>query len=275
MNKNIPKASYGVLEQTLIKNSSQLVAEEIKIKGYSVINSKFTKKEIHAIADSFDLTREKYYKIHKVNFLTKIGENNTIRLPIALDQKYFLKVLTNKHLHEVLKNLMRGSYILNQQNGIINPAKKTYNQSYWHRDIPYQHFISSRPLAVNALYCVDDFTMENGATFLLPSSHKSESLPSNKFILNNAIQIEAKAGSFILLDCMLYHAGGLNKTLINRRAINHVFTIPYFKQQINIAKSIKKELIPKRYQSLLGYNLQDIEDIESYLSNKNSQLKNE
>ena len=74
---------------------------------------------------------------------------------------------------------------------------------------------------------------------------------------------------------MLYHAGGINKTLIDRRAINHVFTIPYFKQQINITKSIKKELIPKRYQSLLGYNLQDIEDIESYFSNKNSQLKNE
>ena len=275
MNKNIPKASYGVLEQTLTKNNIQLIAEEIKIKGYSVINSKFTKKEIHAIADSFDLTREKYYKTHNINFLTQIDENNTIRLPIAINQKYCLKVVTNKHLNAVLKNLIHGSYILNQQNGIINPAKKTYNQSYWHRDIPYQHFISSRPLAVNAIYCVDDFTMENGATFVLPGSHKSETLPSNEFISNNAIQIEAKAGSYIILDCMLYHAGGFNKTSINRRALNHVFTIPYFKQQINIKKSIKKELIPKRYQSLLGYNLQDIEDIESYFSNKNSQLKNE
>ncbi len=40
------------------------------------------------------------------------------------------------------------------------------------------------------------------------------------------------------MDCMLFHCGGHNKAARERRAINHAFTIPYFKQQIDIPLSI-------------------------------------
>ena len=39
-----------------------------------------------------------------------------------------------------------------------------HHQSAFHRDLPYQHFTSSRPIAINALFCADEFTNENGAT---------------------------------------------------------------------------------------------------------------
>jgi ectoine hydroxylase-related dioxygenase (phytanoyl-CoA dioxygenase family) len=263
---NIPKSSYGVLKQLKVSNKLELAVEEVITRGYTIIDSNFTKKEISTVSSSFDSAKKKYYKKYNINFLKKINEHNTIRLPIALDHKCFLKVLSNKNLHFVIKKIMNGAYILNQQNGIINPTKDTYNQALWHRDLPYQHFVSSRPLALNAIYCVDDFTLANGATFVLPSSHKFENLSSEKYIQNNAIQIEAKAGSYILLDCMLYHAGGTNRTSVDRRAINHVFTIPYFKQQINLPKNLDEKLIPKKYRSILGWHFKEHENLHSFFS---------
>ncbi len=64
------------------------------------------------------------------------------------------------------------------------------------------------------------------------------SFPSQQYIDSNAVQVEAKAGQFIIMDCMLFHCGGHNKAARERRAINHAFTIPYFKQQIDIPLSI-------------------------------------
>ena len=73
---------------------------------------------------------------------------------------------------------------------------------------------------------------------MLPATHKSEAFPSKNYVKQNAIQVEAKAGAFIVLDCMIFHAGGYNKTNLERRAVNHVYNIPYFKQQINIPLNI-------------------------------------
>lgn len=131
---------------------------------------------------------------------------------------------------------MGGGYqILSQQNGVINPAgENSYNQAFWHRDLPYQHVVFSRPIAVNALYCVDDFTVENGATLVLPASHLAEKFPSEDFVSSECRQVTAPAGSFIVLDCMTYHRGAINRTSLNRRAVNHVFTIPFLRQQIDL-----------------------------------------
>ena len=94
--------------------------------------------------------------------LQSLNEHNGIRAPFLIDKTgIFVKLVTNDKLLQLVSKLIKGSFYLNQQNGIINPAGNTYNQGMWHRDLPYQHFTSSSPLGINALYCVDDFTIEN------------------------------------------------------------------------------------------------------------------
>lgn len=165
----------------------------------------------------------------------------------------------------VLGKLIIGRFILNHQNAIINPPGEPYNQGAWHRDLPYQHYVSSSPLAINALFCVDDFTTENGSTFVLPASHRAAKYPSASYIQKNALQIEARAGQYILLDCMLFHSGGFNRTNAERRAVNHVYTIPYFKQQINLSKLLTNVYINSDYIELFGIGLEEPGSIEEYL----------
>jgi ectoine hydroxylase-related dioxygenase (phytanoyl-CoA dioxygenase family) len=91
---------------------------------------------------------------------------------------------------EICRRLIADYVVLNQQNGVINPPHgQPYSQGKWHRDLPYQHFVSSRPLAVNAFFCLDPFTPGNGATMVLPASYRQESFPSDRFVVTEAVSI--------------------------------------------------------------------------------------
>ncbi len=168
----------------------------------------------------------------------------------------------------VLGKLIFGKFILNQQNGVINPPGETYSQGAWHRDLPYQHYVSNTPLAVNALFCVDDFTQENGSTFVLPASHRAVNFPSESYIQRNALSVEARAGQYILMDCMLFHSGGINRSKVERRSVNHVFTIPYFKQQINLPELMQNVVLEPIQKEIFGFNYQEPMSIDQYLKDR-------
>lgn len=260
-----PSEAYGILQQVLSGSDIGEAVEQICSLGYAVINADYTTLELAQISDVFNETHTHYVETYGESKLKELDELNTIRLPLAHGGRAFLKLALHKKVHLILERLISGKFILNQQNAIINPPQETYNQARWHRDLPYQHFVSSRPLAINALFCVDDFTYENGATYVLPASHKSEKFPSSAYIRKNAIQLKAKAGSYILLDSMVFHAGGFNKTTFARRAVNQVYTLPYFKQQINIPKNTEHLDLSFGEKNILGFNDAEPASILDYL----------
>ena len=266
MSNDVPLLFYGVLERSKAGTSLDEVIEQVSSLGYAILDSGYSSSQIQGISAEFDRTLECYVETYGESRLRALNEIYTIRSPFAHGGKSFIDLALNDRLLSALRGLISGKFILNQQNGVINPPQEEYNQGAWHRDLPYQHFVSSRPLAVNALFCVDDFTFDNGATFVLPASHKSEAFPSENYINKNAVQIEAKAGSFILLDCMLFHAGGFNNSHSVRRAINHVYTIPFFKQQINIPKSFDGVGLSSEGKDIFGFDYIEPCSILEYLS---------
>lgn len=263
---HIPEISYGVLRQNSAGSQVDEVVEQVKSLGYAVLDAGYSTSELGAISEEFNTTRMRYVETHGEVALRRANEFHTIRSPLTHGGDVFLRLVFNANLLDALSKLIAGQFILNQQNGVINPPRETYSQASWHRDLPYQHFLSTTPLAINALFCVDDFTVENGATFVLPASHKTEAFPSAGYVRRNAVQVEAKAGSFILLDCMMFHAGGFNTTGVERRAVNHLFNIPFFKQQIAIRDQMERHNLSLEERQILDFNSPDgHESIESYL----------
>jgi len=264
-NHKVPEAFYGVLRQDKASTDLHEVAEQVRRLGYAVLSGGYAKHELSVISDEFELARARYISQWGEQRLRSINEINTIRAPILHGGHVFTRLATNERLLSVIKMLVVGEFILNQQNGIINPPKQEYNQGQWHRDLPYQHYISSVPLAVNALYCVDEFTVKNGATFVLPATHKSPDFPTMDYVRNNAIQVEAKPGDYIVLDCMLFHCGGYNTTSNERRGVNHVFTIPFLKQQINLPSNLDESSLSTELRRILGFPYKEPSSIEEYL----------
>lgn len=259
--------AYGILNQTRAESIVDQAIEEIVCQGYAVVPSGMSAAEIAEFADRFDRLHDQYTARHGRAWLESIDEHNTIRLPLAYDPR-FLDLASNATVIDIVGRLIGGKFILNQQNGIVNPAGERYNQGAWHRDLPYQHFVSSRPLAINALYCVDDFTPDNGATYVLSASHRQEAFPSDGYVNRHAVQASAPAGSFVLIDCMTYHRGGFNGTARNRRAVNHVYTIPLMRQQIDMPAVLGERYTDAFARDLLGYRYAVPRSIEEYLASR-------
>lgn len=264
----IPDRSYGILRRESCACAVEEAAEQVRRLGYAVLDGGFSPQQLDAIRADFERTRAAYIQAHGEARLRSLDEYHTIRAPLTHGAPSFLQLAFNANLAAVLGKLIEGQYILNQQNGVINPPGEGYNQGSWHRDLPYQHFVSSSPLAINALFCVDDFTPENGSTFVLPASHKAEPFPSEAFIARNAVQVQARAGHYILLDCMTFHSGGFNRSRAERRAVNHVFTIPYFKQQIRLPGNLAAEGLDAHQKQVLGLRNVEPESIEAYLATR-------
>ena len=257
--------NYGVLLRAEIKEDIDLLVEEIVRNGYTILSSGFTEKEISSIATSFENYRSAYLKDHGLEFLEQINEQHMLRAPIVNGDNLFQEVAFHPKLMRLISRLIKGDFYLNQQNGVINPGSTEYSQGRWHRDLPYQHWTSSSPLAINALYCVDDFTSENGATKVIPGSHKFAEFPSDSFVETHAIQVDAKAGDFIVLDCMIYHSGAHNFTKEERRGLNHVYSIPLLAPQISLPDAMDYSSLSPERRKLIGFGYPIPRSVDEYL----------
>ncbi len=125
----------------------------------------------------------------------------------------------------------------------------------FHRDdgyypLPRPHM----PLSVNTMWAIDDFTADNGATLLLPGSHRSadDEAPADAPV----IQATMPAGSVLVWDGSLFHAGGANLSDGARLGITITYCRAWLRQQENqflgvppaLAKDLRRPL-----QKLLGY----------------------
>lgn len=259
-------ARYGVHTQVQSSTALDRAIEQIKLVGFAVVNGGYDASDLRRLADAFDRTLESTQDMYGGrDKLKRIDEHNTIRVPLAHDP-LFLELATNANTLEICRRLIGDYVILNQQNGIVNPPNaQHYNQAAYHRDLPYQHFVSSRPLALNALFCLDPFTMQNGATLVVPASHKEEAFPSDFMVETLQKAVTAEAGSFLVLDAMLFHCGGVNQTSTARRAVNHLYTIPLMRQQIDLPSMLGPDyVVDKKTRRLLGYEVQTPRDVSDF-----------
>lgn len=74
---------------------------------------------------------------------------------------------------------------------------------------------------VNALAFFDDFGPENGATRLIPGSHRpaQSEPPLNINDESRSVQLAGTAGDIFVFDADLLHAGSMNRTGARRRSI--------------------------------------------------------
>ena len=148
---------------------------------------------------------------------------------------------------------------------IAGAPGRVHHQTACHRDLPYQHFVSSRPLAISALFCVDPFTHENGATVVLPGTHRIEQFPSDTLAKEIERPVEAPAGSFLVFDSMLFHRAGHNRSTAMRRAVNHVYALPFIGQQISMP-----DVLQGRYaddpalRRLFGYDTKPVPSVDDW-----------
>ena len=253
---------YGIKETNTATSEVDRYVEEISVSGFTVVSGVVAESELPEVHRRVDNVYEKQVsEIGGGQNLQAINDETIARCLLAYDD-YFLKLATAPKIIALLERLLGDYFTLLQQNAIINLPDMVSYQTSWHRDLIYQHFIPSRPIAVSALICLDDFSKETGGTHVLPGTHKLEKFPSQAYVQRHEVAVNAKAGSAIVFDSMLFHRGGVNSSKHPRRGLNHLYSLPFIKQQIDLPRILDGKYADDDFlRKFLGYESQAAEDV--------------
>ena len=114
------------------------------------------------------------------------------------------------------------------------------------------------PFMVTTIWAFSDFTSDNGATRIVPGSHKFDHEPRKGQQVEH-VPAEMEAGSVLVVNGGTWHCGGANKTDSDwRLGISVQYCQGYLRQQQNQYYSLLPEdvkAMPERLASLCGFTL--------------------
>ena len=123
-------------------------------------------------------------------------------------------------------------------------------------------------LQLASIIALVDFTEENGATYVIPGSHRWER--ERQGLEQEKCFAEMPAGSAVIYLGSTIHGGGTNSTQDQwRRGIHMSYTLGWLRTEENNVLAVPPDVarkLPRRAQQLLGYGVHDaIEDWGGYL----------
>ena len=121
-------------------------------------------------------------------------------------------------------------------------------------DLMFSFEHPGREAMINCMWAVDDFTKENGATLLVPGSHK---WPRDRAPEAHEItQGEMSKGSVLIYFGSLLHGGGANRTDKPRTGLVISYCLGWLRQAENQYLAVPPDIarsLPEELQRLLGY----------------------
>lgn len=128
-----------------------------------------------------------------------------------------------------------------------------------HRDdlmFPFVH-PSERVVYCTTFWALDAFTAENGATRIVPGSHRWDDVRRPRE--DEVVQAVMPRGSVVLFTCAVWHGGGANTTAEAwRRALFTSYSVGWLKQeeqQFLVSPPEIARHYPERLQRLIGYQV--------------------
>ena len=111
------------------------------------------------------------------------------------------------------------------------------------------------PVVCNVMFAITDFTVENGATRLVPGSHRSgvHPAPNTDYDVFHA---EVPAGSFVVWEGRTWHAASLNTGNSPRVGITTYWTAPFIRQLLNFPYGLRPEVadaLSEHERALMGF----------------------
>ena len=188
--------------------------------------------------------------------------HNTVRLNGLISKaSNYIELMLDDRLLGVMDHLLApscGQYLLNSSEVIEIHGGETAQELHVDDMIWPGHFwMPGRMLQCNSMVAGTDFTQENGATQVVPCSHRwddPERVPDPHEIAHAVM----KAGSIVFVGGKTLHGGGTNVSGEARRAIVTSFVLGWLRTQENHFLHTTLEQAkqwPQRARQLLGYDL--------------------
>lgn len=132
-------------------------------------------------------------------------------------------------------------YLSSFQANMLHPGAKAQPL---HIDTPVPDPLPLWEMKINTIWLLDDFTDSNGATEIIPGSHKFGRRPQNLMQndFNGLQKVIAPAGSLLLTSGALWHRSGENRSSAVRRVLLGSFAASYFREIASEEDAVRYQL---------------------------------
>jgi ectoine hydroxylase-related dioxygenase (phytanoyl-CoA dioxygenase family) len=114
----------------------------------------------------------------------------------------------------------------------------------WHIDQSFIPWHTEAPLSVNSFTALTDYTVGNGATIVVPGSHRKPTPKSwAEFDGAGKVHAEMPAGTTLLIDARIWHAAGLNVNGELRGSANIHYIVPWLRQGWNAVTNLRQDVV--------------------------------
>jgi len=252
--------------------------DEIERRGFVILEGFFDAEDLAAMRAALrpHLRAEHLGRNDFEGHLTERVYSLVARAPIFADLVEHPRILA------LCDAFLAPNYLLTASQAInIHPGETP--QTLHTDDVFYPLPRPRKAVSLSTIYAVDPFTTENGATQVVPGSHRwpdgtvtdllarvdfgtvprdarqphpPQALPPD--VAAQLFDVVMDAGSVIVFLGTLVHRGGANRSGAARLALSNQYCEPWARQQENYTLSIPKETartLSPRVQALLGYSV--------------------
>lgn len=243
-----------------VEEMDDKLVNEFRADGYLLLENIFTDElmsEARSYIDS-DLSKWKEIMLER----GREREAGSVAHHVLVEQ-HWVDFLQYLEPYELFRKILNSQPVVNAFGVLDNSVNRDIYVNADHID---QRFIvkCKETLMINILIFVDEFTSDNGGTWIYPGSHLSEGNGSRD------LQIIGKSGSILIWDSRLLHRAGTNKTGVKRRAISAMMSRPWIKPQFDYASNAltkKLHFRDDKVLQLIGVKCQLNQSLDDWYSN--------
>jgi ectoine hydroxylase-related dioxygenase (phytanoyl-CoA dioxygenase family) len=259
-----------ITENQLSNESLEGHLFNMKTLGYNVIKNYYTLDFCNALKNALEKEVENYipFDASERSLLDRYHMHDLLNKNIV-----FGKTLEDERLQKLIAPILGDWWIMYAHTSSSLPPKGNNYGSRIHVDCP--RFIPNYVTNVGIIWALDDFTLENGATHVLPGSHNTEQIPTEEFFNENNVRLTCKAGDLIVFNARLWHAAGINSTDKYRHALTMNVCRPYMKQRMDWVRFIFSEIsdqLNSQARRIIGFDTRLPSNLEEFFLPENNRL---
>jgi ectoine hydroxylase-related dioxygenase (phytanoyl-CoA dioxygenase family) len=168
----------------------------------------------------------------------------------------FLALAEHPRVLRLLDALLEKNFLLSNLQSIrLHPGE---TPQAWHTDDAFYPSPRPRgPQGLSSIWAIEDFTADNGATEVIPGSHRW-GMEHPDDIEHDVVKAVMPAGSVIVFQAGTWHRGGGNASKGTRLAISPQYCQPWLRQQesqLLIVPPERARACSPRMRAMLGYSI--------------------
>ena len=250
----------------------QLAKSDMANFGYCIVQNVLAENEVKALRVRLD---EQTKAEAEIGLTHHLPDKKQLVMFLLNKGEVFRDILLKPELHAIVESVLGDEYLLSAFHAhIAHPGGETafHTDQFWmpppttlDRKTPLRpgsitraknrghhvggdellHAPTISPAVVcNAMWMLDEFSTDNGATIVVPGSHLSGRQPDATMDADaNWVPAVGPAGSVAIFEGRTWHSTGVNRATETRIGLTTNFCAPQFRQQENLLLGTRPEVL--------------------------------